>query len=233
LYKEDVDLYGISFAKERWGISFGLDLTHRRNTPLRQDLGPSLQQFNAYPAPLAAQLEAALGPEYNFDAADSASYDRNPTGNTYHAVFNGLGLLNSSALWDGGSYLFEMTFAYLDEVQNNENLLLGAGGGAVSIEEGDFSSHLALVFNPVWYQVFPGVDLTMKSNVGLGLSGSAPNGLGGDKKVGNGSIGLEASVNQLWTADVRYNFFFGPQANGVGGNWKDRDNVSFTIKRTF
>jgi hypothetical protein len=73
----------------------------------------------------------------------------------------------------------------------------------------------------------------MRSNIGMGLSGSAPNGLGGDEEVGSGTLGLEASVNQLWTADIRYNFFFGPQENGVGGNWTDRDNVSFTVKRTF
>ena len=231
LYKEDIDLYGISFAKERWGISFGLDLTHRRNTPLRQNQAIALQQFNNYPAPLAPQLEAVFGPEYDFDAADGSSYDRNPTGNTFHAVFNGLGFLSENAIWGGGSYAFEVTLAYLDEVKTNENLLLGQEN--LTLEEGDLFSHISLAFNPVWYQAFPGVDLTMRNSLGMGISGSAPNGLGGDEEVGNGSIGLEASVNQLWTADVRYNFFFGPQQNETGAKWKDRDNVSFTLKRTF
>ena len=236
LYKEDVDLYGISFAKEWAGISFGLDLTHRRNSPLRPSLGAVLTQFNNYPAfpPLADGLTAVFGPEYDFNGADGGSYDRNPTGNTYHAVFNGLGLLSENAIWGGGSYVFELTYAYLDEVTSNEQLLLSEGPtSGVSVEQGDDFFHLSLAFNPVWYQAFPGVDLTMRSQLGVGLSGSAPNGLGGDEEVGNGTIGLEASVNQQWTADVRYNFFFGPQENGVGGNWTDRDNVSFTVKRTF
>jgi len=233
LYKEDIDLYGISFSKEYAGISFGMDITHRRNTPLREDTGTALQQFSDYPdfPPLADGLTAVFGPEYDFDGADGSTYDRNPIGNTYHLVFNGLGFLQDNGIWEGGTYLFEATFAYLDEVKTNEHMLLNDLG--VSLEEGDKSAHLALVFNPVWYQVLPGVDLTMRSSVGMGLYGSAPLGGGGDEEVGDGTIGLSANVNQLWTADVRYNFFFGPVDNGIGGKRKDRDNVSFTIKRTF
>ena len=234
LYKEDVDLYGISFSKEIAGISFGMDVTHRRNAPLRADLPSVLQQFTDYPdfPPLADGLTALFGPEYDFDGADESTYDRNPTGNTYHLVINGLGFLTDNGIWQGGTYLVETTFAYLDEVKTNEHLLMNTPG-AVSIEEGDSYAHIQMAFNPTWYQVFPGVDLTMRSSVGMGLYGSAPNGLGGDEEVGNGTLGLEASVNQQWTADLRYNFFFGPVANGIGGNWKDRDNVSFTVKRTF
>ncbi|MBE9540417.1 MAG: DUF1302 family protein [Proteobacteria bacterium] len=234
MYKEDIDLYGISFSKEYAGISFGMDITHRRNTPLRVDSATALQQFDNYPdfPPLEEGLTAVFGPEYDFDGADGASYDRSPVGNTYHLVFNGLGFLQDNGIWQGGTYLFEASFAYLDEVKTNEHMLLNTPG-AVSIEEGDTSAHLSLIFAPVWYQVLPGVDLTMRTSVGMGLTGSAPLGLGGDEEVGNGSFGLSANVDQLWTADVRYNFFFGPQKNGIGGNWKDRDNVSFTIKRTF
>ncbi len=234
LYKEDIDLFGLSFSKEWMEISFGLDLTYRKDTPLRQDFATSLQQFDNYPEfpPLAEGLTAVFGPEYDFDGADGSTYDRNPTGNTMHMVINGLGFLQDNGIWQGGTYLFEATFAYLDKVSTNERLLMNTPG-AVSIEEGDFYSHLALRFNPVWYQVFPGVDITMLTSVGMGLSGSAPNGLGGDEKVGNGSWGIKADVNQLWNADLRYNFFFGPQENGIGGNWTDRDNVSLTIKRTF
>jgi len=231
LYKEDVELYGISFSKEIAGISFGMDLTARRDTPLRQDFATALQQFNNYPAPLAPALEGIAGPEYDFDGADGSTYDRNPTGNTYHMVINGLGFLTDNGIWQGGTYLVETTFAYLDKVKTNEHILLNDKG--VSLEEGDSYAHIAMVFNPTWYQVFPGVDLTMRSSVGMGLHGSAPGGLGGDEEVGNGTLGLEASVNQLWTADVRYNFFFGPAENGIGAKWKDRDNISLTFKRTF
>jgi len=233
LYKEDVDLYGISFSKEYAGISFGMDLTARRNTPLRQDFTTALLQFNEYPELeiLADGLKAVYGPEYDFDDADGSTYDRNPIGNTYHMVINGIGFLTDNGIWQGGAYVVEATFAHLDEVKQNEHMLLNDNG--VSLEEGDSYAHIQVAFNPTWYQVFPGVDLTMRSSVGMGLHGSSPIGFGGDEEVGSGSLGLEASVNQLWTADVRYNFFFGPVDNGIGGKFKDRDNVSFTIKRTF
>lgn len=233
MYKEDVDLFGLSFSKDLGGVSLGLDLTARRDTPLRSDTALALQQFNNYPAPLAPALEALVGPEFDFDNADGGNYPRVPVGNTYHATFNGIGVLNDNGIWQGGSFAFEVVLAYLDKVTQGENLLLGTVTPAVTLEEGDSYSNLALSFNPTWFQVFPGVDLTLRSNVNMALHGSAPNGLGGDESVGLGTVGLEASVNQTWTADIRYNFFFGPQQNGIGAQWKDRDNISLTFKRTF
>jgi hypothetical protein len=233
MYKEDVDLFGMSFSKDLGGVSLGLDLTARRDTPLRSDLALALQQFNNYPAPLAPALEGLVGPEFDFDNADGNNYPRVPVGDTYHATFNGIGVLNDNGIWQGGSFAFELVLAYLDKVTQGENLLLGTVTPAVSLEDGDTYSNLALAFNPTWFQVFPGVDLTLRTNVNMALHGSAPNGLGGDDQVGLGTVGLEASVNQQWTADIRYNFFFGPQQNGIGAQWKDRDNISLTFKRTF
>ena len=154
-------------------------------------------------------------------------------GHTWHAVFNGVGFLSDNGIWQGGSYAFELVLAYLDEVTQGEELLMGTATFNVDLEEGDTYSNIALSFNPTWYQVFPGVDLTLRTSANIGIHGSAPNGLGGDEEVGLGTIGLEASVNQTWSADLRYNFFFGPQQNEIGAQWKDRDNISLTFKRTF
>ncbi len=79
----------------------------------------------------------------------------------------------------------------------------------------------------------PGVDMTIRASVGMGISGNSPNAFGGDDGVGSGALGAEFLVNQKWTADIRYNFFFGDYNNGIAGLWKDRDNISLTFKRTF
>jgi len=56
---------------------------------------------------------------------------------------------------------------------------------------------------------------------------------GGDEERGNGSIGAELVINEVWNLTARYNTYFGPVAAGIGGLLKDRDNISLTIKRTF
>ena len=56
---------------------------------------------------------------------------------------------------------------------------------------------------------------------------------GGDEERGSGSIGVELLIDQKWTVRGQYNAYFGPVNAGIGGLLKDRDNLSFTVKRTF
>lgn len=237
IFPEGVELFGVSFANEYAGISFGLDLTYRHNTPLRVQLGGALaQRWGSYPAPLDGLLTSVFGPALDFEGANESNYDDYlPVGDTYHAVFNGLGLLNDNGIWEGGVYIFELTLSKFASLNNDEFgwLLLGQDGGPTSLEEGDWAAHVAFVFNPTWYQVFPGTDLTLKTSLGYGLKGSSQMAFGGDKEVGSASVGLEFNINQSWFATARWSGFFGPADHSVGARWKDRDNVAFTVKRTF
>ncbi len=76
-------------------------------------------------------------------------------------------------------------------------------------------------------------DLTLRTAVGVGINNSSPINFGGDEEVGSGTVGLEFLIDQKWTVTGRYNFFYGPWKNHTAGRWKDRDNISFSIKRTF
>ena len=51
--------------------------------------------------------------------------------------------------------------------------------------------------------------------------------------LGIASIGLQFEYQQVWLIDTKYSVFFGDQDRGSLGNLIDRDNVSFTVKRTF
>ena len=55
----------------------------------------------------------------------------------------------------------------------------------------------------------------------------------GDQSLGIASIGVAFDYQQVWNIDLKYNMFFGDQDRGSLGNLIDRDNVSFTVKRTF
>ena len=209
IYKDDIDLYGISLNKEIAGISVGLDFVRRENAPLPSDL-----------------LASASLTQAQFDAADSSNYI-GPVGDTNHVILNGTYLLAPSKLYQGGSLLFEVTASWLDKVTENEEKL------NANISEDRVATGAQLVFAPQWFQVLRSTDLTVPVSVAYTIDGNAPIAQGGDKGLGNASIGLDFLYNQLWNFTFRYNVFFGSYDNGAAGLLKDRDNVSFTIKRTF
>jgi hypothetical protein len=212
VFKNDIELYGISFAKEVSGVSVGMDLVYRKDTGIAPELAPSL----------FAGGGAALS------SFDSDNYP-GAVGDTMAVVINGVGLLNNQwGLWDGGTWIVEAAFTWLDSCNENCNLL------STKVHEDRVSSGVAAIFNPTWYQVRPGWDMTIPMSVSYVIDGEAtPQSFGGNEELGNASIGVKVDINQLWAVTGAYNIRFGPVLNGIGGSLKDRDNVTLTIKRTW
>jgi hypothetical protein len=212
VYKEDIDTFGFSLSKEMFDISWGADFVYRNNNALNPDLNATLFA----PAPGVSSVD----PGKNYPG---------PTGDTVHIVLNGLGFLDGEwGLWDGGTYLGELTLSELlryDDYEFKANPL---------IEKDDWNSNFSGVFKPTWYQVRSGWDLSAPVSVNYTLKGKqAPNSAGGNERVGNGSAGLEVDIDQTWNIALKYNIYYGPQKNGTAAFIKDRDNVALTVKRTF
>jgi hypothetical protein len=228
LYKDDIELWGVSFAKEIAGISFGLDILTRRDAPLPPELGRVLFRYADPEAGAIPGLGLPIGDAEAYAAADTGSNYGGPVGDTWHLVLNGLGLLNDNGIWQGGSWLAELTLSALDDCTENCFFL------SQPVQEGRINSHIGLVFRPTWFQVFPGVDVSAPVAVGYGIDGDqAPIAFGGNEESGSASIGVDFDIQQKYSFVARYNTFFGPVNNGLGGLLKDRDNVSFTFKTTF
>jgi hypothetical protein len=210
VYKDDIDTFGISLSKEWLGISWGADFVYRNNNALNPGLAQSLSP-------------PVIGSE-----VDPGNYP-GPTGDTLHVVINGFGLLNGDwGLWEGGTYIVEATFSKLDSYGDFEEKT------NPFIHEDRWTSHVGAVFRPTWYQVFAGWDLTLPMSVSYAIDGEqTPNSAGGNEEVGNGSIGAEFLINEVWRVSAKYNMYFGPQANGTSAFIKDRDNISLTLKRTW
>jgi Protein of unknown function (DUF1302) len=229
LFKEDIDMYAISLAKEIAGVSVGADIVYRQGTGLAPDLAASLGRFYNVPAAFEGLVGPLLPGEIipgDIDSYDSDNY-LGPVGDTWSVVVNGLGLLSDNGIWEGGSYIVEASFTMLDDCTDHCQLL------DYRVEEGDVVSSLGVVFNPTWFQVFPGWDLSTPLSVSYTIDAEkSPFTFGGDKGRGNGSVGMVFNINETWNFAARYNVFFGPVSAGIGGLLKDRDNVSFTLKRT-
>ena len=233
-YREDNELFGMSLGKEIAGISFGMDLAYRHDVAIDFG-GATLRRTEPYPdfGALAGAVEGTLASagfptdNFDFDGADNGSNYAGATGDVLSLVVNGLGFLNPSALWDGGSYAMELTATSLLSYGDNEHIANSF------IDENDVATSIYAVFSPQWFQVAPSLDLRLPMSLSYGINGHSPLRGGGDQSLGIASIGVAFDYQQVWNIDLKYNMFFGDQDRGSLGNLIDRDNVSFTVKRTF
>jgi len=212
VFKKDIKSMGVSLSKQMFDISWGADLVYREDNDIYLDLTSSITQ--------GLSGIGAAGPGSDYPGA---------TGDTVHIVLNGVGFLSPDwGLWDGGSYIVEVTASNLLHFNDNEEL------ANVFIREDKWCSTVAGTFNPTWYQVRPGWDLSAPASFSMGTScRQATTAGGGNQDVGNGNIGLTVDIDQTWNVALKYNIFFGPQEYGPAAYIKDRDNISLTVKRTF
>ncbi len=216
VYKTDIDTFGLSFSKQMWDISWGADFVYRKDNALNPDLSRSLLD--------------GLSPYYDApgDVNTNTKYP-GPTGDTAHIVLNGLGFLDGEwGLWDGGTYIAELTLSQLIDWGDFEEK------ANPYVKDDNFCSHFGGVFKPTWYQVRPGWDFSALGSVSYAIScKQAPNSAGGNMKVGNASIGGSVDIDQVWNIALNYNMYYGPQKQGTAAFIKDRDNIALTVKRTF
>jgi hypothetical protein len=234
IYKDDIDLWGISLAKNVAGVSLGAELSYRHNTPLNaQVLGN---------AAAAGSIARGTTP--------------GPVGDTYHGLVNVVGIIPRTAVFDAANYGVELTWSQWADVKSGANLFFAEGypgcvvaGQAGNKWDGCTTKNyfgLALAFTPTWFQVFPGVDLQAPLTYATGLKGNAPTVFGGNQANGNWTIGLGADIYQKYRVDLKYIDWFGRYKTGAGPNGQqvtsqngfttllsDRGFVSLTLKVTF
>ncbi|GAB2577585.1 DUF1302 domain-containing protein [Ramlibacter solisilvae] len=227
IYTDNIDLYGISLAKNIAGISVGAELSARHNTPLQsQVLGVAVG--------LPAQGET-----------------KGARGDTLHALVNAAGVINKTPIFDQATWIAELQWSQWTKVRSGNNLFNALGfsancSGANADKWNGCSTKdyvgTSLGFTPTWYQVFPGVDLSAPVTYAIGLSGNAATVFGGNEGLGNYSVGLGADVQQKYRFDLKYIDFVGrykdngtavTATNGLTTFLKDRGFVSLTFKTTF
>ena len=224
IYADHIDLFGVSLAKNIGGISFGGEISTRHNTPL------NAQVLGVAPG-LPAQGET-----------------KGPRGDTWHALANVTGVVSKTPVFDSATWITELAWSHWTKVRSGGNLFNAIGfAPCVNKDKWDGCATknyvgLSLAFNPTWYQVFPGVDLSAPMSYSVGLSGNAATVFGGNQGLGNYAIGLGADVRQKYRFDLKYIDFVGrykdngtavTSTNGLTTFLKDRGFVSLTFKTTF
>jgi len=224
IYADNIQMYGVSVAKNLFGVSTSAELSFRHNTPLFSQV-----------------LGVAPGLPERGDT-------KGARGDTLHGLVNAIGTIARTPVFDSAAWLAELSFAHYTAVTSGANLFNAVGyAPCVNKDKWDGCvtrnyAGLGLGFTPNWYQVFPGVDLSAPVTYAIGLKGNAPTVFGGNQGLGNYSVGVSADVQQKYRFDLKYIDFVGhykdngtavTSVNGLNTYLKDRGFVSLTFKTTF
>jgi hypothetical protein len=242
-YGSDIDIFGLSFAKNIWGISVGAELSYRRNMPLSSD------SVVVLPAAFAPLVPGAIATNALPDSDTPGA-----KGNTMHALVNLVGSLSKTAVFDAASWATELTWMNWLDVTQNEAVFKGRDGYSQidRVDKNYFG--LAINFTPTWFQVLPGVDLLAPLSWSQGISGNSALGShGGSEGAGTFGIGIAADIYQKYRIDFKYVGFYGDKSmcpgvpvnpgtcspgavnifNGTNSTLQDRDFIALTFKTTF
>lgn len=222
-YHEGVQAYGVSASTHVGDVNVALELSARRN----QDLVSS-----------PVNLPAVGKPD--------ADNDRNPAyavGDTLHGNLSAVYVFGPRAgLWDGGALVGEIGWNRVTAVTSNRAALdPNATRDAVA---------LRFVFEPQYFQVLPGLDLSIPVGVGYnpyGRSRALTNFNGGVERGGDLTVGVNANYLNAWRFGLSYTGFWGPRGswltpvNGAPVDAKisnknslaDRNFIAFSAQRSF
>lgn len=227
VFANDVSLWGLSFGSTIWANAVGAEISHRHNTPLNMNPG--------------SVTSAAKGFE-------------GPRGDTWHGLVNTTTLFNKTDYWTSAAMILELTYQKLDKITSNPQFYKSvqttpAACTVDRIVKGCATNeayHLAVLFSPVWAQVFPQTDLTGQVVYQTGLKGNAPT----TGIVEGGTVfssSLSANYANVNIVTLAYTNFWGKTrsfgatslagpfvtANGAPAVYGDRANISLTYSRTF
>lgn len=203
-YADDIDIYGLSLSKSVGPVSVGLDLNYRENMPL-------VSNFSTINGSLNAAAEAGLINGANLIGAVPDNGETGlARGKTFHVVLNGLATFGDTPLWDASSLAVEGAMTHLISVDKGQQTFKG-DSSYQGVDKVDTNAYtIAANFTPTWYQVFPGVDMSMPMAYNVGLKGNSAIQLGGNEDAGSYSVGISADVYQKYRFDLKYVDAFGP-----------------------
>jgi Protein of unknown function (DUF1302) len=235
-YASNIRTVGASVTSSLGQLNWAMEGSVRHNAPLTSD---------------SAVL--GLGPILACDT--SSATPCYAVGNTAHLQVSGIYVLQPSALWQGGAIVSELAYNRRLKITrdifaigpNGSNVSLG--GLSVNTTKGAFA--FRMIFEPQYFQVLSGLDLSVPIGVGYnfgGRSSSISNFAGGASRAGDYSIGVKGKYQNAWDVALSYNDYFGKEKTftetlvpGAGSprqltyaqSLRDRAYLAFNVSRTF
>jgi hypothetical protein len=234
-YAADIRTVGASVTSSIGQLNWAVEGSLRWNAPLTSD-----------PAVLG------LGPVLTCGA--SSADPCYAVGRTAHLQASGIYVLQPGDLWGGGAVVGELAYNRTLEVTKDifaaaDGSSLGLGGLDPNTTKGAWA--FRAIFEPQYFQVLPGLDLSIPVGVGYnfgGRSSAIANFAGGASSAGDYSIGVKGTYQNDWKLALTYTDYFGtaktftetlvpgsgsPRQLTFGQSLKDRAYVAFNVARTF
>jgi hypothetical protein len=232
-YASDIRTFGASVTSSVGQLNWALEGSMRTNAPLTSD-----------PAVLG------LGPILTCGTSDDDPCYA--VGRTAHLQLSGIYVLQPNGLWQGGALVGEL--AYNRTLKVTKDIFApyagsGLGGADPNTTKGAFAYRM--IFEPQYFQVLPGLDLSVPMGVGYNFGGRSSaifNFAGGASNAGDYSIGLKGKYQNAWNVALTYTDYFGKEKTftettvaGAGTprqltfaqSLKDRAYMAFSVSRTF
>jgi len=214
VYPEDIQAYGVSFSTNVGDANVAGEFSTRRDVALVSD------------------------PQFTVPGS-GADNDANPAyavGNSVHAQLSTIYIATRNAVWDSATFLGEVAWNRATSVKENRSAL------AANASRDAWATRF--VFEPSWFQVAPGLDLSVP--LGVGYSGEGNSSAvwqfnPGGEKGGDVNLGIKALYDQRWKFGASYSHFFGSEGTALNAagqfsfkqSLADRDFVSAYVQRTF
>lgn len=209
-YPEDIESYAVS-GNMAWGqYTFAAEVTYRKNVPFNSDPAEEKGLLTVFPnfGPFVDMPHEPL-----YAKGDTLSILLN----TFSGGMRGNFFCDAQDLIAEVAYVKQMSVNHQDWVDPTKD------------KDGLFAQ---AVYTPKWYQVLPGLDLTMPigANYGFDCNPSTLLWGAGTDESGDFNVGIGGTYEGVWEFELTYRNFWGPWYNQA---FTDRDYVSFYIRRAF
>jgi hypothetical protein len=150
-----------------------------------------------------------------------------PTGRTAHLNLSSTMVTGASSLWDGASLVGELSANHLNSVERN------AAKVDTGLNKTSFGTRVVLT--PTWYQVAPGIDLSLPVNVGWSFKGrsvidTAFPFSGSPDHGGEIIVGITGVYLNRWNANLS---FINYKGKTTSQPLLDRDYLRFSLQASF
>ncbi|MES2350147.1 MAG: DUF1302 domain-containing protein [Pseudomonadota bacterium] len=223
VYAEGIRTFGASASTVLLGANVAAEVSVRRNTPLVSDPTPNFL--------------SRTGTGVFADNSGNPAY---AVGNTAHVNLSAIYVMPTNPFFQGASLLGELAWNRATSVTWQGSLDPNTTRDATSAR---------MIFEPAYYQVIDGLDLSIPIGVGYNIDGRSRavfNFNGGSSHGGDFNIGVNATYHQDWKFGISYVRFLGAAGTFLKNNpatntpilsyaqsLADRDYISFNIKRAF
>ncbi len=199
-FAQGVTLLGFSYERAFGELSTGLEVNRRIHTALSTG---------------------------GFSGLGVGGTDVGVKGDLDNVIANGFLQLGGTPLWDTGILLGEFSFTHLDSVTSNQQWYNGVGSGyagcdSQGIKNGCATKNalaVAVLFDPQWLQVIPGIDLDAPMSLTWGIAGN-PAYAAGSFYAQNSqiySVGIRATYHAATTLALTYTgYHWQPNSQGAG-----------------